>query len=181
MAEDKITAAETANEGTKKSENIVELAKPYVFEGKEYGEIDLTGLEKLTVQDAIDGMPIEFFKLMPRGAFKRVAGAVRRHLNVESRTENHVMHLEQPRHYKGKEYRDIDLNGVADLNTLNESEAENRMAREGFVVTENSTNYLYSCVIAAMATGIPEEFFTTLPLYELLKLKNAVNDADFFG
>ena len=36
MAEDKITAAETANEGTKKSENIVELAKPYVFEGKEY-------------------------------------------------------------------------------------------------------------------------------------------------
>lgn len=134
MAEDKITAAETANEGTKKSENIVELAKPYVFEGKEYGEIDLTGLEKLTVQDAIDvqrqlfgegeaaasvlcetttafaramavkatGMPIEFFKLMPRGAFKRVAGAVRRHLNVESRTENHVMHLEQPRPLQGQ-------------------------------------------------------------------------------
>ena len=54
MAEDKITAAETANEGAKKSENIVELARPYGFEGKEYGEIDLTGLEKLTVQDAID-------------------------------------------------------------------------------------------------------------------------------
>ena len=35
MAEDKITAAETANEGTKKSENIVELARPYGFEGKE--------------------------------------------------------------------------------------------------------------------------------------------------
>ena len=44
MAEDKITAAETANEGAKKSENIVELARPYGFEGKEYGEIDLTGL-----------------------------------------------------------------------------------------------------------------------------------------
>ena len=54
MAEDKITAAETTNEGAKKSENIVELARPYGFEGKEYGEIDLTGLEKLTVQDAID-------------------------------------------------------------------------------------------------------------------------------
>ena len=67
------------------------------------------------------------------------------------------------------------------LDARERAEAENRMAREGFVVTENSTNYLYSCVIAAMATGIPEEFFTTLPLYELLKLKNAVNDADFFG
>ncbi len=137
MAEDKITAAETANEGAKKSENIVELARPYVFEGKEYGEIDLTGLEKLTVQDAIDvqrqlfgegeaaasvlcetttafaramavkatGMPIEFFKLMPRGAFKRVAGAVRRHLNVESGTENHVMHLEPPRHSRARPTR----------------------------------------------------------------------------
>lgn len=46
-------------------------------------------------------------------------------------------------------------------------------------MTENGTNYLYACVIASMATGIPEDFFTSLPLYELLKLKNAVNDADF--
>ena len=65
MAEDKITAAETANEGTKKSENIVELARPYVFEGKEYGEIDLTGLEKLTVQDAID-VQRQLFGARPR-------------------------------------------------------------------------------------------------------------------
>ena len=49
------------------------------------------------------------------------------------------------------------------------------------MVTENATNYLYACVIASMATGIPEDFFTSLPLYELLKLKNAVNDGDFFG
>ena len=55
------------------------------------------------------------------------------------------------------------------------------LAREGFVVTENATNYLYACVIASMATGIPEDFFTSLPLHELLKLKNAVNDGDFFG
>ena len=48
------------------------------------------------------------------------------------------------------------------------------------MVTDTSYNYLYACVIASMATGIPEDFFTSLPLYELLKLKNAVNDADFF-
>ena len=34
--------------------DIIKLAKPYVFEGTEYGEIDLNGLDKLTVQDAID-------------------------------------------------------------------------------------------------------------------------------
>lgn len=210
MEEKKSVAAETAAEETA---NIVKLGKPYQFEGKEYTEIDFSGLEKLTVQDAIDAqlrlfsegemapsalcetttaftrelaakaseLPIEFFKLMPRGTFRYVTGAVRTYLNVELRTENHVMRLEKPCYYKGKEYTEIDLNGVADLNTLHESEAENRMVRAGFViVTDNSTNYLYCCVIASMATGIPEEFFTSLPLNEVLKLKGAVNDAGFF-
>lgn len=220
MAEEKTITpqaekAETGEsaEGQTTETIIVKLEKPYVFEGKEYGEIDLTGLNRLTIKDAIDaqrqlfgeqevaaavlcetttafartiaakatGLPIEFFKLMPRGAAKRVAGAVRSHLNVNGDTENHVMHLAQAHHCKGKTYQDIDLNGIADLNSLNESEAENRLAREGFVVTENSTNFLYACVIASMATGIPEEFFMGLPLYETLKLKNAVNDPDFFG
>ena len=189
----------------------MKLTKPYVFEGKEYEEIDLSGLEKLTIRDAIDtqlelfgvevaasvlcetttafartmaakatGLPIEFFKLMPRGAFKRVAGMVRRYMNADGETENHVMQLGKPRSYKGKEYREMDLNGIADLNSMNESEAENRLARAGFMVTETSFNYLFACILASMATGLPEEFFTGLPLREVLKLKNAVNDADFF-
>ena len=191
----------------------VKFSKPYLFEGNEYDEVDLSGIQDLTIQDAIDtqrelfgeqevaasilcetttafarsiaakasSMPIEFFKLMPRGYMKRVAAQVRSYLNAQQETKNHVMVLEGPRVYKGTTYTAIDLGGVADLNSLNESEAENRLAREGFVVTENSTNYLYACVIASMATGIGEEFFTGLPLVELLKLKNAVNDADFFA
>lgn len=85
--------------------DIIKLAKPYVFEGTEYGEIDLNGLDKLTVQDAIDaqlaltgqpgavilperstayiarlcakaaGLPIEFFELLPVGAARKVRGA----------------------------------------------------------------------------------------------------------
>lgn len=216
MAENKninIEGAENITEQQTRQKIVVALGKPYVFEGKEYPEIDLTDMDKLTIQDAIDAQrqlfgeqevaaamlcetttafariiaakateqPIEFFKLMPRGAMKRIVAAVRGYLNVDSTTENHVMNLVKPCFYKGKQYQAIDLNGIADLNSLQESEAENRLAREGFVVTENATNYLYACVIASMATGIPEEFFTGLPLYELLKLKNAVNDQDFFG
>lgn len=209
--ETKTTQKESAQENTEKI--IVKLDRPYVFEETEYQEIDLTGLHRMTIQDAIDaqrqlfgeqevaaavlcetttafartiatkatGLPVEFFKLMPRGVMKRVSAAVRGFLNVDGKTEHHVMQLEKPQDYKGKVYQEIDLNGIADLNSLNESEAENRMAREGFVVTENSTNYLYACVIASMATGIPEDFFTGLPMCELLKLKNAVNDGDFFG
>ena len=90
------------------------------------------------------------------------------------------MPLEAPYHFKGKTYTEVDLNGIANLNSMNESEAENRMAREGFMVMETSFNYLFSCVLASMATGLPEEFFTSLPLREVLKLKNAVNDSGFF-
>ena len=203
---------ENAADQQTKQRIVVVFAKPYVFEDKEYPEIDLTDLDKLTVQDAIDtqrqlfgeqevaasilcetttafarniaakasGLPIEFFKLMPRGAMKRVLVAVRNYVNADGETVDHVMPLEKPYIYKGKGYESIDLNGVADLNSLHESEAENRIARAGFVVTENSINYLYACVIASMATGLPEEFFTGLPLYEVIKLKNSVNDAGFF-
>ena len=35
-------------------ENIVKFDKPYKFEGKEYDGLDLSGMEKMTVQDLID-------------------------------------------------------------------------------------------------------------------------------
>lgn len=184
----------------------------YRFEGKDYTEVDITGIRGMTVQDAIDiqkklfdtqevaalliaetttaftgevaakasGMPIEYFKLMPRGISKKVQKAIRGYIDSEGETESHIMRLEKPYYYEGKQYTEIDLNGVASMNAMNESEAENRIVREGFMVTENTFNYLYACVIASMATGLPEKFFTGLPIEETIKLKNAVNDGDFF-
>lgn len=212
MANEKeITKAAEAAEQTE-SGNVVKLNTPYKFEGKEYSEIDLGGLDKLTIQDAIDaqrelfaqqevassmlcetttafartiatkatGLPVEFFKLAPRGVSKRVAAAVRAYLNVDHTVENNVMQFSKPYFYKGQQYETVDLSGIADLNSMNESEAENRMARAGFVITENSFNYLYACILASMASNLPEDFFTGLPFYELLKLKNTVNNPDFF-
>ena len=214
MSEEKNMMAE-ANEETAQitqNERVIDLGKPYKFEGTEYTSIDLSGLDKLTVKDAIDaqrqlfnerepaamllcetttafvrivaakatGLPIEFFKLAPRGVSRRIYGMVMGYMNVDSNTENHIMRLEKPYYFEGKQYTEIDLNGVADLNSLNESAAENRLTRAGFMVTDTSYNYLYACILAGMATGLPEEFFTGLPLYEVLKIKNAVNDAGFF-
>ncbi len=68
-----------------------------------------------------------------------MAGVVRNYMNVEAATENHVMQLEEPYHFKGQTYTEVDLNGIADLNSMNESEAENRLARAGFMVTENAS------------------------------------------
>lgn len=210
MSEEKNIQEQTGGE---KNPLLIRFRNPYRFEGKEYAELDLSGLDSLTVQDAVDaqrqlfnqqeeatslltetttafarvlaakatGKPIEFFQQMPRGTWKAVGNTVRIHLNGEKKTEHHVMRLEKPYFFKDKEYAEIDLKGVADLSSMHESHAENRMAREGFFVTENSFNFLYACVIASMATGQPEEFFTGLPLKEVVKLKTAVNDADFFG
>lgn len=206
------TAADTVEKAAEDNDYIVKLNKPYKFDDKEYSEIDLRGLEKLTIKDATTAqgdlfnqqevacsmlcetttafaremaakatkLPVEFFKFMPRGMAKRVFAVVRAHMKIENNSDNHTMILKKPYLFNGKQYTEIDLSGIANLTCMNESEAENRLAREGFVITENSFNYLYACIIASMATGQPEEFFTGLPLGELLNLKNAANDDSFF-
>lgn len=193
--------------------HVVQFKRPYLFERKEYEEVDLGGLDAMTVKDAIEvqkqlfsqqevaaslmtettvafaqalavkasGKPVEFFKLMKKPFYRPVFRHVREYvMSTEKGVENHVMQLEKPHFFDGKTYTEIDLNGVADLNSMQENAAENRMAREGFVITETSFNYLYACITASMATGLPEEFFTSLPICEAVKLKNAVNDGDFF-
>lgn len=138
MNEEKNMMAEANEETaqTTQSERVIDLGKPYKFEGTEYTSIDLSGLDKLTVKDAIDAqrqlfnerevaaamlcetttafaraiaakaaeLPIEFFKLMPRGASRKVAGVVRNYMNVEAATENHVMQLEERITFKGQTY-----------------------------------------------------------------------------
>jgi len=59
MAEEKnmtVATEEKTEAAAPKTESqyLLKLNRPYVFEGKEYAEIDLAGLDKLTVQDAIN-------------------------------------------------------------------------------------------------------------------------------
>lgn len=195
-----------------KNEHVVRLIKPYVFEGTEYTEINLSKIENLKIKDAVDAQkelfgqgevatamltettsafarqiavkgsdyPEEFFKFMPRGTFKQVVAAVREIINVSVKEGTHVMKFETPYSFEKKTYKEVDLSGIGDLTAMNESEAENAMAREGFMITETSLNYYYPCVLASMATGQPITFFTGLPICETLKLKAMVNDPNFF-
>lgn len=193
-------------------EGVITLSRPYKFEGKEYTEVDLSGIKNLKIKDAIEaqkqlfnereiaatimsetttafaraiaakatGKPIEFFKFAPHRLSKRVNQVVQSNMNATTQIENHVMKFEKPYVFEGKEYKEIDLSGIADITSMNESEAENKLVRAGFTITETSALYLYSCIIASMVTGLPEDFFTNLPFTEVLKLRVAVNDPDFF-
>ena len=54
--QEEIKSAENVQHKAERGErnNIVTLKRPYTFESKEYTEIDLGGLENMTIQDAID-------------------------------------------------------------------------------------------------------------------------------
>ena len=208
--EEQKEAAAAATE--RDEEYVIKLKKPYVFEGKEYAEIDLSGIKKMTIRDGIEvqkslfngeeiaaivmaeastsfareiaaratKLPVEFFKLARLDVSRAVKATVMGMLNTERSTENHVMKFEEAYSFGGKAYTEVDLKKIGELTSLNESQAENRMAEEGFAAANSAQNFVYVSVVASMATGLPEEFFTGLPLKEVMKLKAAVNDSSFF-
>ena len=44
----------TFDTAAEERKNVIRLKKPYSFEGVKYQEIDLSGLDQLTVKDAVD-------------------------------------------------------------------------------------------------------------------------------
>lgn len=140
---------QTAPAAEQTNDKLVKLAKPYKFDDEEYSEINLSGLDKLTIEDAVltvkkltgDGelaamvmpetstaytdelaakatdLPIEFFKLLPIGASKKVRQMVQGAITVpaqkdESDTRPHILHLHKPYLYKGETHTEVDLSGV---------------------------------------------------------------------
>ena len=183
--------------------NIVKFAKPYSFEGTEYTEVDLSGMDKLTIQDMIDiqkNLANELASLAALEAttsfaqematkIKQVQTAILLSLNAKTKSDpaKHIVKFDAPYTYngeekadiKGKTFESVDLSGVGELNTMSESMAENRLAGYGFTPVNTGHNYAYVCIIASMGTGYPVDFFTGLPLCEAAKLRDTV-DADFF-
>ena len=206
---------ERTMEEKKENRFLVQFAKPVEFEHTQYTELDLSGVETLTVADAermvyegveagdlraddplpegrmgfmwraaawATGKPIEFFKLMPLPEARKVKAAVNRVFGTKA-PENGVMELEKPALYGGKTVEKLDFGGMETLPSMAEGEAENAARRAGYVTAGDGGRFLYPYVIAmaAMATGMPEEFFRALPVAEAAKLKAAVNDPRFFG
>ena len=118
--------------------------------------------------------------MLPINVGRQVKRAVQEHMRKTGVEDNGVLRLKSPYYFGGEQYTEFDLSAIADMSVMQESAAENVMAREGFIITENTFNYLYACVIASMAVNKPKELFTGLPLCELLNLKEAVNNSDFF-
>lgn len=188
-------------------EGIVEFTRPYTFEGQTYTEVDLSGIENLTIGDAIEaqskldqitqvtaatttefatiiaqkatGLPIEFFKFSPIPVARKIRTTILGMLADKDGSDKHVIKFDKPYTFDGQTYTELDLNGLADLTCMNMSEAENRLVREGYGIIDPTKNYLYICIMASAATGKSEDFIKGLPIGELFKLVNEVGSDDF--
>lgn len=80
--------------------------------------------------------------------------------------------FKRPYRFEGKEYGSIDLSGLERLQTRDLIAAKRGMERSGSMSTTPEFTLEHTCILAARATGLPIEFFQSLPPSEGLGLKN---------
>lgn len=86
-----------------------------------------------------------------------------------------VIQFKKPYRFEGKEYLEVDLSGLDDLQASDMIAVNKYMQRTGGgldVMPEVSLEY--ACVLASKAAKLPIEFFTGLPPREAMKVKNRV-------
>lgn len=86
-----------------------------------------------------------------------------------------VIKFKKPYRFEGKEYNEVDLSGLDNLNASDMIAVNKYMQRTTAgidVMPEVSLEY--ACVLASKAAKLPIEFFTGLPPKEAMKVKNRV-------
>jgi len=85
-----------------------------------------------------------------------------------------IVEFKKPYFFEGKQYTEIDLNGIEDLTVKDLTNADKQFATSGNIAAMNEMNLLYACIVASKVTGKPIEFFENLPGNEGLKIKGEV-------
>lgn len=86
-----------------------------------------------------------------------------------------IIKLKKPFKFEGKEYTEIDLTGLENLQASDMIAVNKRMQRtsQGIDVMPEVT-LEYACELAARGSKMPVEFFMALPPKEAMKVKNRV-------
>lgn len=80
----------------------------------------------------------------------------------------------KPYKFEGKEHKEIDLSGLADLDGNALLEADQVMAANNAVSLVPEMTLTYNFALAAKVTEQPLEFFFGLPIKDALKVKSTV-------
>lgn len=84
--------------------------------------------------------------------------------------------LQTPYAFEGKDYREIDLNGLSDLTTNDLIFAQRQLIQMGVVTSLPEFDYTYCCLVAAAASKHPYEFFANLPARAGVRVRGMVSN-----
>lgn len=106
---------------------------------------------------------------------EKVEGEVELELPANEEEVSMVIELKKPYRFEGKEYTQIDLSGLDNLNASDMIAVNKIMNRtSGGIDVMPEVSLEYACMLASKAAKLPIEFFTGLPPREAMKVKNRV-------
>lgn len=93
---------------------------------------------------------------------------------VQEENKEMLITFNKPYTFEGNSYTEVDLSPIENLTAEDLLEAEDVLAKSGVNAFVPEINFTYLMIVAANATGKPQEFFRKLPAKEGIKVKRAV-------
>jgi hypothetical protein len=88
--------------------------------------------------------------------------------------------FKKPFVWEDETYTGVDLSGLEDLSARDMISTQRMMERSGSINVLPEMSLEYACIFASKASGLPQEFFQSLPPREAIKIKNRVTSF-FYG
>lgn len=113
-------------------------------------------------------------KLNEEADFSAVQDSGETEPEKEKKKFDYTVKLSGRYEFNGKEYTELDLNGLEDMTTRTGEKVDRIMAKLGHYPRVRYQDTLYCKHVAAEASGIPIDFFNMLKLKDMEEVKNIV-------
>lgn len=95
---------------------------------------------------------------------------------MATKDNKYVVSFAAPYTFEGKEYKTLDLSGLEELTSEQLFEVSKLFSTESYITPRPEADPQYCCMIAAEVCHLPKNFFDRLPVREMLKIRNMVQD-----
>lgn len=111
--------------------------------------------------------------MVENGSENTAAGAL---AVVEEAVDNElILRLKKPYTFGGKTYTAVDLSSLEDATGADLAAVERSLKKRGIVDPLMEMSTALAAAMASRMCGLPEEFFLSLPIYEMVKVKTTVS------
>lgn len=101
-------------------------------------------------------------------------------VDTEEPDGGYYITFKKPFVWEDNTYTGVDLSGLEDLSARDMISTQRMMERSGSINVLPEMSLEYACIFASKASGLPQEFFQSLPPREAIKVKNRVTSF-FYG